>query len=76
MVVFGVREKGSEPMSERKLMTTGEVARRISSSESHVRDLADSGRLTLAERTSTGLRLFDAREVEKLARAREEAKAG
>jgi excisionase family DNA binding protein len=56
-------------MADEKPLTTGDVARKLRVSESHVRDLERSGRLP-ALRTSTGIRLFQASDVEKLAAER------
>lgn len=55
-------------------MTTGEVAHRLGVSADTVRWLDRIGRL-VAARTQTGVRLFDRRDVEALARERANRKA-
>ena len=51
-------------------MTTSEVARRLACSEGSVRSFERRGLLT-AERTATGMRLYHAESVERLATERE-----
>jgi DNA-binding transcriptional MerR regulator len=52
-------------------LTVGPVARRLQISEDRVRQLANDGALRCA-RTSTGIRLFDAVDVERFAAERQE----
>ena len=53
-----------------QLMTTSEVARLTNVAESTVRSWERTGRLIPAQRTGSGLRLYDRQIVEQVARRR------
>lgn len=60
-------------MSE--VLTVSEAARRLKVADGTVRRLADRGVLKV-QRTSTGMRLFDRSDVDRVAAARERRAAG
>ncbi len=59
--------------TEPEYMTSGEAARALGLTIQHVHNLAVQGHLPVAIRTSAGMRLFLASDVERLAKEREEA---
>ena len=61
---------GTEP-----LLTVGDAARILGLSTSRVRQLAENGTLTIM-RTSSGIRLFPRRDIERLSRLREQGARG
>ena len=57
--------------SDTPLIETSEAARVLDRSASRVRQLADSGKLPVALKTSSGQRLFDRADVERFRLERE-----